>query len=317
MSVGLGLASSHAPGVWLHDPDDWETMFHTLSDGIVQPPETALETPDVIRGILQRTDAALARMREELEAYGPDALIIIGGDQTEMFDDSNKPQIMIYLGDETWGSTAQTFITGRPMTDEESVTLPIDRELSERLLKALVVDEGFDVSYSTEAVRLGRNPKGGIPHAFSNPAPVLMPKLDIPVVVVYVNTYDPPCLSAERCYELGQAITRIFKREDKRIAIYGSGGLSHDPRGPRSGWVDEVLDRWVLDQISSGNGKALKSLYKFDSMTMVGGTGEIRSWIVVAGAMDEAGQSEASVLDYVAARKAVTGLGFAYWPAIA
>ena len=95
------------------------------------------------------------------------------------------------------------------------------------------------------------------------------------------------------------------------MAILGSGGLSHDPRGPRAGWVDEPLDRWVLERLERGEGEALQHLFTFDSDTLRGGTGEIRSWIVVAGAFPAAG---ATVVDYLPARHAVTGLGFAYWP---
>ena len=54
-------------------------------------------------------------------------------------------------------------------------------------------------------------------------------------------------------------------------------------------------------------------MYKFDSMTMRGGTGEMRAWITAAGAMEEMG-SRAVIVDYIRAHHAVTGLGFAYWP---
>jgi len=65
--------------------------------------------------------------------------------------------------------------------------------------------------------------------------------------------------------------------------------------------------------MTSGNGQATTAMYKFDSMTMRGGTGEMRAWITAAGAMEEMG-SRAVVVDYIAAHHAVTGLGFAYWP---
>ena len=92
--------------------------------------------------------------------------------------------------------------------------------------------------------------------------------------------------------------------------MLGSGGLSHDPLGPRAGWVDEPLDRWVLERLASGEGARLKDLFTFDSDTLRSGTGEIRSWIAVAGAFDG---TKATIVDYIPARHAVTGLGFAYW----
>ena len=91
-----------------------------------------------------------------------------------------------------------------------------------------------------------------------------------------------------------------------------SGGLSHDPRGPRAGWIDTPLDRWVLEQLRLGNGEALCQLFEFDSDTLRSGTGEIRSWIVVAGA---GSATPATIVDYIPAHHAVTGLGFAYWAA--
>jgi protocatechuate 4,5-dioxygenase beta chain len=74
--------------------------------------------------------------------------------------------------------------------------------------------------------------------------------------------------------------------------------------------VDEPLDRWVLERLASGEGARLKDLFTFDSDTLRSGTGEIRSWIAVAGAFDG---TKATIVDYIPARHAVTGLGFAYW----
>ena len=66
----------------------------------------------------------------------------------------------------------------------------------------------------------------------------------------------------------------------------------------------------MLDRIASGQGHELKRLFGFESEMFHGGTGEIRSWIVVAGAMEG---RKATIVDYMPARHAVTGLGMAYW----
>ncbi|HLY67732.1 MAG TPA: extradiol ring-cleavage dioxygenase, partial [Chloroflexota bacterium] len=66
-----------------------------------------------------------------------------------------------------------------------------------------------------------------------------------------------------------------------------------------------------LKNLASGTPEKLTGLYTVDSDTMRGGTGEIRNWLVVAGAM---GNHAAQVVDYIPAYHAVTGLGFAYWP---
>jgi len=308
MPIGLGLASSHAPSL-VAPLDQWEPLYERFTQGVPQPPEAAAETAAVIRGYLERIGRAFATLREELASYQPDLLIIVGGDQSEMFDRSNVPNLMIYVGD---AAPASWTPPGAPPGAEEHLTVKVDEETSRRLLDKLVRAEDFDVAISTEQRALG--PRGrGLPHAFYRPLPLLTPEIDVPVVLIYENTYDPPSLAASRCYELGQALERLLRDDPRRIAIYGSGGLSHDPGGPRPGWIDEPLDRWFLEQLSHGDGRKTTAMYSFDSLTMRGGTGEMRAWITVAGAMEEAG-CRATVVDYIPAHHAVTGLGWAYWP---
>jgi hypothetical protein len=66
----------------------------------------------------------------------------------------------------------------------------------------------------------------------------------------------------------------------------------------------------VLDRIAGGEGAQLRKLFTPDITTFGAGTGEIRNWVAVAGAYDG---KKATVVDYIPARHAVTGLGFAYW----
>jgi protocatechuate 4,5-dioxygenase beta chain len=235
-----------------------------------------------------------------------------------MFDRSNVPQFMMYLGEQAKGNKPGTTLRiGGPPPPPDAppppqVEMDVDVEFSQMLLNRLVKQEGFDVAFSYEIKNLPGN-RRGMPHAFVNPASYLLENTKPKVCLIYENTYDPPSLTAKRCYEFGRAIARIVKNDPRRIAILGSGGLSHDPGGKRSGWVDQPLDHWFLEQIANGNGRATEAMYSFESDAMVGGTGEIRAWITVAGAMEEMG-SQATVIDYLEAAKTVTGLGFAYWP---
>ncbi len=312
MPIGFGLGSSHASFVTMKKAEEWIEYYRFLIRDVPQPPEAALESTEIIQSHIDRVHRAFQILAAKLAEYRPDLLIIIGGDQSEMFDDSNVPNIMIYAGEEARGyTTHRRYQPG----EEDIVRLKVDVDTSKRLLNQLVRKEGFDVAFSGELSPLGRSSqrrKTGVSHAFMRPAPFIIPRPDLPTVLIWENTYDPPSLPAKRCYELGHALARFFKNDPRRIAILGSGGLSHDPGGPRSGWIDEVLDRWFLDQMTSGNGQATTAMYQFDSMTMRGGTGEMRAWITAAGAMEVMG-SRAVVVDYIAAHHAVTGLGFAYW----
>ncbi len=310
MPIGLGLASSHAPSL-VAPAELWPAIYRRLASNVPQPPQASGETPEVISGYLERIERAFSTLRHAIETYGTELLIIVGGDQSEMFDRSNVPNLMIYAGEVAWGHN-NNGIAGEKPSEDDIVRLKIDVATAEWLLDRLVREEGFDITISREQSALGR-PERGLPHAFARPMPLLIPMLDIPVIVIYENTYDPPSLSASRCYELGQTLARVFRHDPRKIAIYGSGGLSHDPGGPRSGWVDEPLDRWFLGRLEGGHGRETTALYRFDSMTMRGGTGEMRAWITVAGAMEEMESSGAAVVDYIPANHAVTGLGWAYW----
>jgi protocatechuate 4,5-dioxygenase beta chain len=312
MPIGLGIASSHAPPA-LRAAETWDRAWQALTAGVPQPREAFAETPEVVAGYVDRVNANFAALRERLEAYRPDLLLFIGGDQSETFDSSNVPQIMILLREEAVGHA----IAGRDEpTPENEVRFTIDLETSRRLLHRLVTEEDFDVAFATEQRAFGPRGRGEhvLPHAFTLVWKLLIPAMDIPVVLIYENTYDAPSLPASRCYALGQTLARLLKDDPRRIAIYGSGGLSHDPQGPRAGWIDEPMDRWFLDTVAQGRGLATTSMYTFDSATMRGGTGEVRAWITVAGAMEEMG-ARAEVLDYFPAHKTTTGLAWATWDA--
>jgi protocatechuate 4,5-dioxygenase beta chain len=293
--------------------EEWDELWSMLSlrANIPQPASVARETGEQLDQMIARIQAGSAALKTAFDEYDPDILIIVGGDQSEVFDRSNVPQMMMYLGETAEGRRpGMRFRNGEIVGEPSMMTLDVDVDFSRWLLNKLVKEEAFDVAFSSRLENFGRG--HGLPHAFVNPTASLLENNNKPTVLLYQNTYDPPSLSAKRCYELGQAIARVCRNDPRKIAILGSGGLAHHPRGKRSGWLDQPLDRWFLRQIAEGNGVATKSMFTFDSDTMVGGTGEIRAWITVAGAMETMG-SRATVVDYVEAAKSVTGLGFAYW----
>jgi len=301
--------------MYMTTQEQWDNLWHRLSvdRNIPQPQRAYDEQGAELTDMVTRIAAGHKTLQKVFDDYKPDVLIIIGGDQTEMFDRSNVPQFMMYLGNQAQGNRPGGQMIPDANAEIPQVEMDVAVDFSKWLLNKLVKQEGFDVAFSYEMDNLPRRRKG-LPHAFVNPASYILENTKVPTVLVYENTYDPPSLSAKRCYEFGQAIARLVKNRPERIAILGSGGLAHDPGGKRSGWLDQPLDHWFLDQIAEGNAKAAQAMYAFDSDTMVGGTGEIRAWITVAGAMEEMG-ARAKVIDYVEAAKTVTGLGFAYWQA--
>ena len=305
MALSLALASSHAPPIF-RSVADWRRMHPWMVRDVPQPAQVEAETDEVIEGYLERIRAAFSQLRKELEAYQPEAVVIVGNDQKEVFGSSCMPTFAIHTGPEVDG-TRNIFFNDEPEA-ENHITFPCHQELA-RYLRDQLIERDFDIAWSEEFRPAGR-PDAGMSHAHTYIAAELMRSVDAPIIPVWVNTAFPPQPSARRCYQLGQAIEAVLRGVGERVAIVASGGLSHDPKGPRAGWIDEPLDRWVLDRIAAGDGSALRRLFTFDSAALHKGTGEIRSWITVAGA---AGSARATVLDYIPAYTAITGLGFAYW----
>lgn len=304
--IGFGLASSHAPAMF-EPKQRWPVVYSRIPDYMKdsQPHTAKLETPEVIQSYIDRINSAFDLLAEHLYAYQPEALIVIGDDQGDMFDASFSPTFSIFTGEQLWGLDGTSY---RPLEDRKKITFPCHAELAQYLHQNLVA-RGFDMACSAAFQPMGR-PEHGVSHMISHPIPRLTPALDIPIIPIFVNEYFPPLPTAERCYNLGVAIAEIMAKRPEPVAIYASGGLSHDPGGPRAGWIDEPLDRWVLERLAHNDGEALKHLFTFDSDTLRGGTGEIRAWLSVAGAM----QRPATVVDYIRAHHAKTGLAFAYWP---
>ncbi len=322
MAALLGLASSHTPSLFAQTYDGWQRLWRRFSGDTPQPPETASEGPEAVADFVARAAAAFAALRRELAAFAPDVLIVLAGDQNEWFDAGHLPNLLVYAGEDLAGY--QNFGAedhDPPLVPWEhperfGVRLRVDRALAERLLDGLV-DAGFDVAVSRR-VPVHEEQRRAVPHALVRPLPLILPNLDIPIVPIMMKTVErsPAILSGERCLALGRAIATLCRNVPGRIALYGSGGMSHDPRGPRAGWVDEPLDRWFLEQLAAGTPERLGSLYSFRSAATESGTGELRTWLPVAAAMNAVEPGvRARVVDYFAARKSTVGNGWVTWPA--
>jgi protocatechuate 4,5-dioxygenase beta chain len=276
-----------------------------------QLPRSAREeiaTPAIIDGHIQRIEAAFAVLREQVKTYRPDALIMIGDDQGDMFDDVNNPTFSIYTGDEPlWGRSAREPFTVPPQ-ERTKLVFPQHGALARHLLRGLI-KRGFDVANIGRFEPRG-NPARGVSHMVSNLVPEVDPALEIPLVCVFLNEYYPPLPSAARCAQLGEAIADVLRDRPERIAIYASGGLSHFPGMYNAGLIDQPLDRWILERLERNDLEALQHLFTFDSDAMRSGTGEVRAWIGVAAAM----KRPAKVVDYVPAHCTQTGCGFVSWP---
>ncbi|MPZ15566.1 MAG: hypothetical protein GEU73_14290 [Chloroflexi bacterium] len=257
---------------------------HLLA-GVPQPLQLSEETPEVVRDQSDRVRRGFGVLRRQLETFRPDALVMLGADNGRVFTQAHVPQFATFLGEEIWGSTRLAELGEE--AEDDIVRLQCAGELASFAHRELV-GAGFDLNYS-QLLRPVGQPEYGTAPAFVAPAHLLMPQLDIPVLPIYVNCRSRPAPSGARCYAFGRTLAEVLSERPERIALFASGGLSHDHGGARSGWVDVPFDEWALDHLARGKGAALQPIFEMESDSHRGGSAELRVWTIVAGACEALG----------------------------
>ncbi|MFC0527629.1 DODA-type extradiol aromatic ring-opening family dioxygenase [Phytohabitans kaempferiae] len=243
-------------------------------------------TPEVSDGL----HAAWDTMRDDLYGREVDALIVVATDHYETFGLHNYPSFCLGVSDsyEAWGEF------GNP-----TGTVAGHAALSEALLEGLV-SRGFDLSRSFD-MRLD--------HSFVVPLTKLLRTPPIPVIPLFVNCNTPPLPSLSRCFALGGAIADVVERlpGDTRVAVVGTGGISHWVGLPRAGQINEEFDRRFLELIGATQLDEVLS-WSDEWINEYAGNGalEIRTWMVAHGA---ARSAPATVLAYAPMHPWHTGIG--------
>jgi aromatic ring-opening dioxygenase catalytic subunit (LigB family) len=148
--------------------------------------------------------------------------------------------------------------------------------------------------------------------------PVLLTNIagsGIPMVPVLQNCTVPPIPDQHRCYQVGQALGDFIRKDlpaDMRVALLGSGGLSHEPGGARYYFIDEEFDRWFLSLVASGDHEKLLRELTIEKMEAAGsgGTAELLAWVVVLGAI---GPRPGKSFGYTVHKEFKCGIGGVLW----
>lgn len=266
-------------------------------------------TPELITQRFREVEAAMAEMKARIARAKLDVLVIVGDDQYELFHDEHMPAMAIYYGDairnapqrelppEEWYKRAQN----RRLEEGGERFYPCDRKLALHLIEGLVARE-FDVG-AVSGLK-GEQYEG---HAYSFVHRWYLRDVALPIVPVFLNTYNPPNAPLpRRCLRFGEALKAVIEAypADMRVGVLASGGLSHFI-------VEEDLDHAVIEAMRNKDHARLASI---DPNRLKAGSSEIRNWIVVAGA------AIGLDLDWVSYTPAYrtpaltgTGLAFAAW----
>lgn len=271
---------------------------------------------------------ALGEARDVVASARPDAVIVVGSNHFRGLWLDLMPAFTIGVG--------ECVMSGESGTPEGR--LAVDVELARHLCGSLIAAE-FDVAFSTHLQ---------VDHGVSHAVQYVLDGVDAPVVPIVVNVFAPPLPTLARCEAFGRCIGTAIAGDGttKRVAVIGSGGLSH--LLPFPAWDAPVTDddrfmvevftngrnRWrELDQrrreiiraaaprVATGFDEQLLDLVaagRLDELTgwsqerLVGeggnGANEVRTWLVMAGAC---GHQRARVLAYSPMPEWLTGMAVA------
>ena len=270
----------------------------------------AMVTPEKMSERYDAAQAAMDQLSQRIHDARLDVLLIVGDDQTELFRTSNNPAMAIYHGPtirntarepaspgDSWVKSARMW-RHEPEVDRD---YPVKSDLAAWLIRQLC-DRDFDIA-AMDGLERGQF-EG---HAFQFIHRRLLKELELPVIPVILNTFDPPNQpTPRRCVALGAALRELIAAwpQALRVGVIASGGLSHFV-------VDEALDQQVIQAIRDKDSAAMAA---FDPKLLQAGSSEIRNWLVVG---EMARDLDLEWVEYQPGYRSPaltgTGLAFAAW----
>lgn len=247
--------------------------------------------------------AGYTALREHLHAARPDVIVGVANDHMLNLPIKQPPDFCVGTAP-AWEGPAEFFRDWLKLDGYRVPGRPDVAAVLERRMQA----DGVAVSHA-DALLFDDN--------WSVPLHYLTPQHDVPLVPIQMNCINPPIPGPERSFRAGESIVRAIREElpaGLRVALMGTGGLSHEPGGERYFQVDEAFDRWFLALLETGDVPRILREATVERMEAAGGggTAELMAWIVaLAGAADP----HARTVFYVPAVEMRCGIGAVTWAA--
>lgn len=166
--------------------------------------------------------AAVAAAREQVLAFDPELIVLIGPDHYNGFFNELMPPFCI---------GTQTYAVGDYQTPAGDLRVDADAAVA---LATRLMDEDFDLAVSRCMQ---------VDHGFSQSLQMIWGGLDTPPVLpIFMNAVAQPGIPRlRRCRALGAAIGRFLDALPRRTLLLGSGGLSHEPPVPTLAHPDAAV----------------------------------------------------------------------------
>ena len=234
---------------------------------------------------------ALEQVRDRCRELDVQAIVMMTGEHFTNFFLDGLPQIAIGLDDEHLGPPEVWLQVPKKM-------VPSDAGLAAHITASLVEqDVQPALSYGMK-----------IDHGFMTVYYWLDNSMELPMVPIVLNCTTPPLMTVKQFHEFGVKLGNAIRSYDglERVALVAGGGLSHFVGEPRVGDIDEEFDRWFLDILAKGDLSEIIDIPNDELAEAGNGTGEIRAWVALAGAMRDA---PGKVLAYEPVYPWINGMG--------
>jgi gallate dioxygenase len=133
----------------------------------------------------------------------------------------------------------------------------------------------------------------GLDHGCFSPLSLLWPQQDGKwpgaIVPFQCGVLEYPIPSAKRCYDLGKSLRKAIQSypEDIKVAIVGTGGLSHQIHGERCGFNNTPWDMEFMDRLAK-DPEPLTKITIAEYAEKGGAEGsEVIMWLMMRGALSE------------------------------
>src|SRR5437763_1958005 len=226
---------------------------------------------------------------------GADVVIVVAPDHWSNFFLDNIPTVCIGVGETHEGPPEPWMkgfpyreLAGHPQLGMHIASTALGQGFEPSISHRLKLDHGFCIPlWKMEIERLPR------------------------IVPLVVNSIEPPLPSLARCYEWGTLLRRAIDSYPgtERIAVLGTGGLSHSIGEKTMGAIYEEFDRETIRHFDGPERQLIEFL---DAKLETSGNGseEVRNWLVAHGA---AGGRGFELIDYLPVPTVIVGCGFAAW----
>lgn len=250
--IVTGIGTSHVPsiGAVIDNDKEQEAYWKPLFDGY-QP------------------------ARDWIQDNMPDVAIVVYNDHASAFGLNLIPTFTLGVADEF------------PPADEgygprKVPTAVGEPDLAWHLAESLILDE-FDMTIANEM---------SVDHGCTVPLSIMFDKPEqwpCKIIPLCVNVIQYPPPTGKRCFDLGKAIRKAVESYDKdiKVAIFGTGGMSHQLQGERAGLVNPEFDQSFLDRLTT-DPVGLTKISHLEYMREAGSEGiELVMWLIMRGAMGD------------------------------